>query len=257
MFSLFTIHLISHKKNLTQTGARSSLHQNTMATSSAPHAAHAMHPVLAPTLVHKDSTVPILCVDNLPVDELPIPDNLEEHQTPTKKKCAVKGCPLFAPIVLLETCSREVCEKLVHPVCYKKLITTAKKNHSQIADKQFCTIKCQELYLKDSKTSGYTWTNDGQNGKADPLHLENVLLTWLNTKENFSRWRDPEGAKTKLGVAADLVRYLKSNGCRGDRSPTQVQAKICHIKSLMRHAFEFIHLEMGKGIKASEPFESF
>ena len=118
-------------------------------------------------------------------------------------------------------------------------------------------IKCQELYSKESKTSGYTWTNDGQNGKADPLHSENVLLTWLNTEENFSRWRDPEGAKTKLAVVADLVRYLKSNGCRGECSPTQVEAKICHIKSLMRQAFDCIHSETGKGIKAREPFKSF
>jgi hypothetical protein len=83
-----------------------------MATSSAPHAAHATHPVLAPTSVHKDSTVPILRA-NVLVDELPIPDNLEENQTPTKKKCAVNGCPSFVPIVLLETCSLEVCKKLV------------------------------------------------------------------------------------------------------------------------------------------------
>ena len=224
---------------------------------STPSAPPVERPVPVPTSVHEVSTVPILPVNNLPVPELPIPTNLNEHQPPTKKKCAVKGCPSFVPIVLLETCSRDLCDKLVHPVCYEKLIASAKKNHSQIADKQFCTIKCQDMFLKESKTSGYTWSNDGQNGKADPNHSENVLLTWLNTDENFSRWRDPEGAKTKLAVAADLARYLKSKGCRGDRTPTQVQAKIAHIESLMRQAFDFIHSETGEGIKASEPFDSF
>ena len=174
-----------------------------------------------------------------------------------KHKCNVKGCPSFAPILPLESWSLEACDKVVHPVCYEKLLARAKKNHSQIPDKQFCTIKCQDLYIKESKSSAYTWTNDGQNGKTDPLHSENVLLTWLNTGENFSKWRDPEGAKTKLAVAADLVRLLKSKGCRADRTPTQVQAKICHIEGLMRQAYDFIHSATGEGIKANEPFETF
>ena len=193
-----------------------------MSTPSAPPAAR---PIPVSTSVHEDSTVPILPVNNLPVHELPIPENLKEHQPPTKKKWAVKVFPSFVPIVLLKTCSRDLCEKLVHPVCHKKLIVSAKKNHSQILDKQFCTIKCQDLFLKENKTSGYTWTNDGQNGKTNPPNSENVLLTWLNTGENFSRWRDPEGAKTKLAVAADLVCHLKPKGCCAECSPSQVQAK--------------------------------
>ena len=142
--------------------------------------------------VNQDSTVPIA---------LPFTEHLEAIPPPTKMKCAAKGCSSFVPIVLIETCSWESCDKFVHLVCYEKLIASAKKNHSQIADKQFCTIKCQDLFLREIKTTAYTWTNDGRNGKADPHHSENELLAWLNTGENFGHWRDPEGAKTKLAVA--------------------------------------------------------
>ena len=120
--------------------------------------------------------------------------SLPQPAAPTKQKCNVKGCPSFAPILLLDSCSREACNKFVHPMCYKKLIAKAKKKHSQFPNKQFCTM-CQDLFIKESKTSAYTWTNDGQNGKTDPLHSESILLTWLNTNENFSKWRDPHGAK--------------------------------------------------------------
>ena len=129
-----------------------------------------------------------------------------------KNKCNVKGCPAFALILPLTSCSLDSCDKVIHPVCYEKLLTRAKKNHSQIPNKQFCPIKCQDLYIKESKSHGYTWTNDGQNGKTDPLHSENVLLTWINTSKNFSKWRDPEGAKTKLAVATVLVWLLKTKG---------------------------------------------
>ena len=138
-------------------------------------------PVPPSNPVNQDSTVPIA---------LPFTEHLEAIPPPTKTKCAVKGCPSFVPIVLIETCSRESCDKFVHLVCYEKLIASAKKNHSQIADKQFCTIKCQDLFLRESKTTAYTWTNDGRNGKADPHHSKNELLAWLSTGENFSQWRD-------------------------------------------------------------------
>jgi hypothetical protein len=123
-----------------------------------------------------------------------------------KQKCNVKGCPSFAPILLLEKCSHESRDKFIHPICYENLIAKAKKNHTQIPDKQFCMIKCQDLYIKESITSAYIWMNDGQNGKTDPLHLKSILLTWSNTYENLSKWRDPDDANTKLAVAADLVR---------------------------------------------------
>jgi hypothetical protein len=73
-----------------------------------------------------------------------------------KHKCNVKGFPSFALILPLKSCSLEACDKVVHPVCYEKLLARAEKNHSQIPGKQFCTIKCQDLYIKESKSSGYT-----------------------------------------------------------------------------------------------------
>ena len=232
-----------------------------MDASSAPPAGPAAPPfsgVIMMTPVHqesmdpRDDTICDLLVDNLLVNAAVLcglPGRSDEHPTPTqqlavtKKKCNVKGCPSFAPIVLLKSCLCEECDKLVHPICYKKLIAKAKENHNQINNKQFCMIKCQDLFLTETKTSGYTWTNDGQNGKTDPLHSKNVLLTWLNTGENFSKWSHPEGSKTILAVAADLVCLLKSKGCHANRSPTEVQAKICHIEGLMCQAYNFMHSE--------------
>jgi hypothetical protein len=51
--------------------------------------------------------------------------------------------------------------------------------------------------------------------------------------ENFSKWRDPDRAKTILAVVVDLVWLLKSRGCHADCSPIPVKAKICHIEGLM------------------------
>lgn len=104
----------------------------------------------------------------------------------------------------------------------------SQEDQSQIAHKH------QDLYIKETKISCYTWMNDGQNGKTDPLHSENVLLTWLNNGKNFSKWRDPEGAKIRLAVTADLVFLLKSNGCHFGDYPIQVKAKINHIESLIQ-----------------------
>ena len=58
----------------------------------------------------------------------------DESNTPpqpvaaAKQKCNAKGCPFFAPIVLLESCSREACDKFVHPIWYKKWIRQRELN---------------------------------------------------------------------------------------------------------------------------------
>ena len=90
--------------------------------------------------------------------------SLHDPVAAVKQNCNLKGCPSFASIFLLfETCSCETCDKFLHPICYEKLIVKAKKKHNPIPP--FCIIKCQDFFIKVSKTCAYTWTNDGQTAR--------------------------------------------------------------------------------------------
>jgi len=84
-----------------------------------------------------------------------------------------------------------------------------------------------------------------------------IHYTWKASDENFSKWKDPHREITKYLVAADIVWLLKSKGCHADHPHTQMQAKICHIKGIMRQAYDFINSETREGVKSSELFKSF
>lgn len=73
--------------------------------------------------------------------------------------------------------------------------------------------------------------------------------------DNFNKWRDPKGMKTKSAVAGDLASTLKAKGCHANCIPSQVQEKVARIESQMRQEYDFIHSETAIGLLENEPFE--
>lgn len=136
----------------------------------------------------------------------------------------------YVPILLLENCSPEERDKFIHPIFHKKLFANAKKNHSRIPNnnKQFCTIKCQDLFIKEFKTSAYNmyeWWSEWQD------RSESVFLTCLNSHEYFSKWRDPHSTKKE------------SSGC-WSCSTLRIKRLPCWL---------FTHLRVSKNVSHQRP----
>jgi hypothetical protein len=66
----------------------------------------------------------------------------------------------------------------------------------------------------------------------------NLLLTWLTTEGNYSRYEGGDGQKgeTKIALAKDLSQMMTKSGCIIERTPKQIANKINELVRSYRDA---------------------
>jgi hypothetical protein len=175
------------------------------------------------------------------------------------KRCCVRGCPRFpCPPCIMDECSFQECIKLVHHQCYTNIVckSSCKKIRTAFEDMSFCTAVHHDIFAKQMSKDNLSWTNDGANGRDDPLTSQYYLLKWLSTGENYHNYRSPSGGRTKIDIANEVASYINSKGVKVTRTGETVQAKITWVQGCMRETYDFTVSPTGEGIQQNEGFDS-
>ena len=118
----------------------------------------------------------------------------------------------------MDECAFAECTKLVHHQCYVNIVCKSggKKKTSRTAfeNNSFCTAAHHDMYAKRASDDNLTWTNDGVNGREDPLTSQYFLIKWLGTGDNYHHFCSPSGGRTKIDIAAEVAAYINSKGVR-------------------------------------------
>lgn len=174
-----------------------------------------------------------------------------------KQKCKCQGCPKLPLGHTMLLCHMEGCIKTVHRVCYANMIKKCTTQSVVFDDKVFCTVGHQEKFIKGTVSVSFNWSNDGKNGKDDPLCSENILIDWLSNADNFNKYRSPSDGATKLEIATRIANDINRHGVQVQRSGKSVNDKIQHIQKSMKETCDFINSAIGEGILENEGYASF
>ena len=204
-----------------------------------------------------DSTMPALPNDGDIVQQCVDVSCMNVTAPSEKSKCNCKGCPKLPSGHEMLVCNVGNCDKVVHHVCYANMIKKSAKQSLVYEDKVFCTVKHQEQFIKNTQSECLNWSNDGKNGRDDPLSSEKILIDYLNTENNYNLFRKPEGGASKLEVATRIANIINSKGVRVERTGESVKNKIDHMQRMMRETCDFVNSATREGIRAEEGFESF
>jgi hypothetical protein len=177
-------------------------------------------------------------------------------------KCDIRGCrsssaPLFG-------CSFPSCTKQVHDVCYRVVIEMKHNLDGLVGttgsggeELRVCTKKCYMALQRAMSGSEQRilWTRDGRNGPTDPVNSMSVLIDWLATDGNFSRFRGNNGGETKLAICQEIADLMKEKGIVAERTGKLILDKIAVIEKSFKVAHDWIN-QQGQGMLASnEQFE--
>ena len=101
-----------------------------------------------------------------------------------------------------------------------------------------------------------SWTNDGANGRDDPLTSQYYLLKWLSTGENYHNYRSPSGGRTKIDIANEVASYINSKGVKVTCTCETVHAKITWVQGCMHEMYDFMVSPTGEGLQQNDGFDS-
>jgi hypothetical protein len=148
-------------------------------------------------------------------------------------------------------------KKKLHYSCFKKHVLEKYDLPPFSGDHAVaCTKKCHQKLSSGGSNDPrkLPWSKDGKNGPDDPNNSEAILLTWLMTPGNYSRYRGGRGnaGTRKTQFAEDIARKINQQGVRRERTGKQVLDKITHIEDSFRSAHDFAHTETGAGLQKED-----
>jgi hypothetical protein len=98
------------------------------------------------------------------------------------------------------------------------------------------------------------WTRDGKGGPDDTNTSMSILLKWLLSEGNYSKYRGgpASNGKGKLYWAALISSDMKRAGVRKYRSPKAIKNKIILLEDSFKHAHDWAG-QTGAGVKEDDP----
>jgi hypothetical protein len=109
-------------------------------------------------------------------------------------------------------------------------------------DLRVCTKKCYNVVQKTVFGSERTlWTRDGPGGPHDSVNSQSLLIDWMTTGSNFSRFRGNNEGKTKLAICEEIAAVLKEKKVIVDRPAKQILDKIHAIEKSFKAAHDWIN----------------
>lgn len=176
-------------------------------------------------------------------------------------KCGVAGCS--SPRSFIFNCFVATCPKRVHSDCFTRLIK--KFNVPELVDPisqeryYVCSKTCYNWVDKNfiNTPSRIPWDRDGKEGPNDPNCSQNILLKWLLTEGNYTRFRGNDNhGKRKLAYGLQISLKMKEAGCRVERSGEAVVKKIQEIEGKFIKAHDWAH-NTGQGVRERDGMETF
>jgi hypothetical protein len=165
--------------------------------------------------------------------------------------------------VQLLDCAAEGCRKKVHLGCYQGIILKNKKDGTELAilpnNGVCCTKGCYNTICKSGRDSNRgTWDSDGKNGPEDPNTSMKILLDWMTTEGNYSKFcgKNNHGVK-KMQYANQLAEKMRVETSSDTRNSKQVLDKIKRMEEAFRTAHAFATSETGAGIEQAQGQETF
>jgi hypothetical protein len=96
------------------------------------------------------------------------------------------------------------------------------------------------------------WEEDGPGGPSDTVNSMSILLDWLLTEGNHSKWRGHQNNGTrKNGFGQQLSNLFKSKGIKVDRTAQAVVKKIQSIEGQFSAAHDWVN-KTGQGVKEKD-----
>jgi hypothetical protein len=168
-------------------------------------------------------------------------------------KCQVRGCKLRG-CTEFKTCANEGCAKRVHMICYQGAILMNKNGDDLPPLPEFqvaCSKGCYKTVMKaGAESNRVPWDKDGKKGQDDPHTSMKILVDWMTTEGNYSRYRGKgNNGVTKLQFATQSAEKMARETMSTERNAKQVMDKISWIEDSFRSAHEFATSQTGAGIQ--------
>jgi hypothetical protein len=98
------------------------------------------------------------------------------------------------------------------------------------------------------------WTKDGKGGADDPITSMSILLKWLASEGNYTKYRGgpTSHGKGKLYWASILSAQIKQAGIRKFRSPKAIKNKIGTLEESFKSAHDWAG-QTGAGVREDDP----
>ena len=154
-------------------------------------------------------------------------------------KCNVRGCKVRG--AQLMDCAGPECSRKVHLLCYQGVVLGSGSGNKipYLPDNLVCCTKvCYNAIVKSRQngqdSSRGKWDSDGKRGPKDPNTSMRILLDWITTEGNYSRFcgKNNNGV-TKMQFASILADKMKAETASADRNAKQVLDKIKRIEEAL------------------------
>lgn len=160
-------------------------------------------------------------------------------------------------------------EKMFHIDCFVNFIHTKNKYNllcngiTHLACGLKCSKKKSESLIsppaQGDNSERLSWLNDGPN---DSINSMSILLDWLSTEPNYSKYRGSdddkslmEGGKSKIQYCADISELIASNGIKAKRTADAVKNKIADIHRKWTKAHDWTQAT-GSGVTNETDFKA-
>eukprot|EP00977_Amphora_coffeiformis_P025485 scaffold20183_cov123-Amphora_coffeaeformis.AAC.1 len=147
--------------------------------------------------------------------------------------CAKRGCkPEDSEGFRLQLCANPSCGRAIHVECYEAEYILCKGFAPLPNNAIICTKKCHAKVMLASKTRP-GWKSDEANGPEDPISSMHILLDWILSPGNYSKFRGKNNnGTTKNQYAQMLANHMNSAGVKVHHEHKQVLSKIQNFKIL-------------------------
>ena len=107
-----------------------------------------------------------------------------------------------------------------------------------------CGLRCYKNVLKTITVSkpcnpsndGKTWLSWSNDGPKTGINSLKILLDWLTTHGNYSRFSGGVGGETKLAVAGEIRKKIEDAGIVANRTADSIITKIYELVSSYKQA---------------------
>ena len=182
-------------------------------------------------------------------------ENEEQNAKENKECIRCKGKKSHLSNTELLKCGNVKCEKLSHYICFEKKYNKSSwfqdlKESNSTNEVVYCNKDCYSKGKNNKQR--YLWNNDGLGGKDDPNNSLKLLIDWLTTGENWTKYKGKNNnGKSKLQYSKEIASVINSHGVKEERTADQVRVKIDSIERAYKEADVWVN-RTGVGVKEED-----